>query len=167
MILYWIQVQFNMIIYKNLLISKRFQHDFKERDFHKEIGLYRYIVGMYSTPHSGGYSSVVPPLWGVLRIRGGYNTTPHGTPQNRGYSGVLFSRWGYYLKSLKSKSTPILGGTWGYSNQWSAWIVEALRFKASSWGWPYRSLLSWISRCRNGRAWYTCLKHPPGSPKHR
>ena len=89
-------------------------------------------VGMYSTPHSGGYSPVVPPKWGVLGIRGGYNTTPHGTPQNGAYSGVLFSRWGYYLKSLESKSAPQDGAYSGVLEPMVAGIVEALRFKASS-----------------------------------
>ena len=86
---------------------------------------------MYSTPHSGGYSPVVRPKWGVLGIRGGYNTTPHGTPKMGRTRGYYFHDGGYYLKSLKSKSTPQDGAYSGVLEPMVAGIVEALRFTAS------------------------------------
>ena len=59
---------------------------------------------MYSTPppHSGGYSSVLLPILGVLRMRWGYNTTPNSTPQNGGYWGYYFS-WLGVLSEISKK----------------------------------------------------------------
>ena len=63
----------------------------------------------------------------------GGTTLPPTVPPKMGRTrGYYFHDGGYYLKSLKSKSTPQDGAYSGVLEPMVAGIVEALRFKASS-----------------------------------
>ena len=79
----------------------------------------------------GGTPQWYPPNGGYWESVGGTTLPPTVPPKMGRTRGYYFHDGGYYLKSLKSKSTPQDGAYSGVLEPMVAGIVEALRFTAS------------------------------------
>ena len=80
----------------------------------------------------GGTPQWYAPNGGYWESVGGTTLPPTVPPKMGRTRGYYFHDGGYYLKSLKSKSTPQDGAYSGVLEPMVAVIVEGLRFKASS-----------------------------------